>query len=538
MIARGDTVMVSLFVWLRITIFVKKITMALTTVSFTINLDYSADPKVFKLTDTTDFAGQSVALADANGIFKITGPAGVIHNNTSYVSPDIDADVSLEFNTVQLPLDSDGNVLQGAYEIVYSVKDDNTGDIATTTTTFTLDYTAPTVDVDITFDYAIPKLTSTDSTDYDVNGVTPTIVRTHLIIYPGNLAADVSGAAATVSTNTVYTKKDTPLQYSGKVTSTLTYSFTNFTLTDSVTGTEYYSILLDPNLCDVYCGMRQVYQNLIDVKGTSAEPGALSILAKVTSIAQLIDQAIACGKTEHVADYLDQMRECGGFTSDCGCDEDDDPVLITGLGGSEITVVVDAGSGISVSSASGGGTTTYTVSIDAATLATINAMENNKPVAGTGITVSSAVVSGITEYTINTTVVEPEIMALQVTLTPSPGGSPTIVNTKSKIYGTDSAEVLQAPGYRALAATWATGVTDIRVESFFTGGTVDYFPTAQIVELTGNGFKVYGAPVDVKITDYDTATFNITFMSPDGLPLNGSSIDEYSEIKLIIKIMA
>lgn len=515
--------------------------MALTTNSFTINLNLSLSTPKFEFTDTTDYVGQGVAEADANGVFTINGPAGLIYTNTDYSSPDIDVDVDTDFETVSIPLDSDSNILNGTYTIVYSSKDDNTGDIVSTTSTITVAYEPVTVSVDVTFNFAQPLLTSTDSTSYVVGGVTPSITRTHEIIYPANLATDISGTGATVTTSTVYTKKSEALQYAGKVTSVLVYSFTGYTLEDTVTGVDYYNLQVDPSLCDVYCGMRQVAQNLANVLGTSAEPAALGKFAKVTGYAQMIRQAIDCGKGNHIEGYLEKIRECGGFTEDCGC-SDDDPVLVQGLGCSGTTVVVDAGSGIDVSSASGGGTTTYTVSLDSATQEVIDNMENNTVIAGTGMSVSTATVSGVVQYTVNCTVTEPELMMTKVTLTQPSADSAPNISVSSKVYGDSTGEVLQNPTVALesnSASNWSTYPIGFNVSDFFTGSSATYYPSIEIVQITGDHED--SVKLLPNITSLGSTSFEFNLSNQNGSVITGATYGSgfsSNTVIIIIKILA
>jgi hypothetical protein len=57
--------------------------------SIGIEFNLAATPDIFNVTDTTNYA--SVTYSNILGNLKATNPSGnVVHNNTSYVSPDID----------------------------------------------------------------------------------------------------------------------------------------------------------------------------------------------------------------------------------------------------------------------------------------------------------------------------------------------------------------------------------------------------------------------------------------------------------------
>lgn len=517
--------------------------MALTTVSFTIDFDYSASPKVFKLTDTTDYAGQSVSTSDANGIFTITGPAGTVYSNTSYASPDIDVDSSTTFNTVNLPLDASGDVLEGSYTFAYSVKDDNTGDIVTQTETITHDFTSPTITLTLEFDAGTPYLKSTDTTSYDVNGVTPTKTYSHVLKYPASTGvADLTGTAQILSTNTVYTQRNVPLQYFSVMTTALVYSFTGYTVTDSVTGTAYALVEVDPNLCDIYCGLHTAYNSMVDAgPGTQKFRSLLEDFNYMMSIAQLASIAIDCGRTQDLASYMSKIRAIGSFTSSCDC-ADDQPVLITGVGASGNSVVVAAGTRLSVSSSTVGSTTTYTVSLDAATDAILSSIENNTLAStGTGISVASATSGGVKTYTVNSTITEPELMFTLVTLDSNSGSAPTI-GVSSKVYGNPAGETLQNPTIAletASAAAWSSYPIGFTVSDFFVSGSATYYPSIEIVTITGaHEDSVKLIP---NITSIGSTSFEFNIANPNGSIITGSMYDSAhatDTIKILIKILA
>ena len=102
--------------------------MVLDKIALEICFELNNDPKNFKLTDTTDYASESIALTDVEGLFKITAPDGTIaYENAGFASddftsPDVDVDVSTLFDTVNLPLDSENEVQLGNYLIEYKIE--------------------------------------------------------------------------------------------------------------------------------------------------------------------------------------------------------------------------------------------------------------------------------------------------------------------------------------------------------------------------------------------------------------------------------
>ncbi len=206
--------------------------MALTSCDFETYFQYDQSPKTFQFKDITNYASQGVGLNEVTGVFEITDPANnLIYNNTDFTDPDIDPDVILtSVKTILLPLDANGNVLQGDYIIKYTVRG-SSGSIdpavdVDKTYTHTLTYDSPTISLNLTANCIQPLLQSTDTTNYTSGITTPTIVRDHEIHYPAALnKADVTGTGVSLETNVIYTLKGTALTHSSSLTSTLTYDF-------------------------------------------------------------------------------------------------------------------------------------------------------------------------------------------------------------------------------------------------------------------------------------------------------------------------
>jgi len=112
-------------------------------------------------------------LTDVKGIFKITGPLGVIYQNTGwdtddYSLPDIEGTTpDWDKGSIALPLDSGGKTLLGVYKVEYKVTLDGTG-----TTTFGFDknytnlYVAPVPILLAVSDIPTSLMNVTDDTDY------------------------------------------------------------------------------------------------------------------------------------------------------------------------------------------------------------------------------------------------------------------------------------------------------------------------------------------------------------------------------------
>jgi hypothetical protein len=88
---------------------------------FSRSFNLNNSPNDLTLTDTTPWVAQGIALTQVNGVFTLKSAIGIFHANVNYAAPDIDANVSLVFTHV-LPIDVNGVVINGEYELTYSAK--------------------------------------------------------------------------------------------------------------------------------------------------------------------------------------------------------------------------------------------------------------------------------------------------------------------------------------------------------------------------------------------------------------------------------
>ncbi len=107
-------------------------------------------PKNFKITDTADYVGTyGIALADVEGVLKITDPNGSLVHQTVFPAVDIDLDVSTFIDTIALPLDANQEVLKGNYTITYTVQVSGAVDPGTYEKSFIYKYCYEDIDVDV-----------------------------------------------------------------------------------------------------------------------------------------------------------------------------------------------------------------------------------------------------------------------------------------------------------------------------------------------------------------------------------------------------
>ena len=476
--------------------------MAAITANFTLSFDITND--VFVITDTTDYAGQGEAPADWDGILKITSPAGlVIYNNLDFGTPDIDPDVSTVNNSIVLPKDAiTSAVLLGTYEITYTISDGV--DTCPVTKKFNFQYERPTASLNTSFSCVTPVIRSEDSTNYLVAGKEPTtITRVHTLYYPDTTGeADIVANSDVLQTSTMYVLDNgEALQYEFNLVSTLVYDYTgsgltsDFSVNDEISVDDYLNISCDPNLCSVYCIIKAQYDLWLGSKGTLAADKAAEKLYLLSSIAQLAKIALECNREADVTGLLEQIKTIAGASDDCACG-DGEIVLYKGLGVVDPGIVINAGSGITVSSVDAGGIITYTISIEQVLLDTINSFETSAPVDGDQIAiVDNGVISGVRQYQVNlnlgltagnipmvdgtgnkledsplsyngTSLAAPLIAGKNVALSVSGGGSLSITDTQSLLAkGAFSAGVFDDSGDTAGLVASATSHVKVKAGS-------------------------------------------------------------------------
>ena len=96
--------------------------MAITTPSIQNQFNLSATPKDWVLTDITDYTTFGLIPANIKGNFRLTAPNGIIHSNTSFVTPDTDLGAGDDDFSISLPLDSNNDALEGNYLFQYTIQ--------------------------------------------------------------------------------------------------------------------------------------------------------------------------------------------------------------------------------------------------------------------------------------------------------------------------------------------------------------------------------------------------------------------------------
>ena len=431
----------------------------------------------FILTDLTDYTGVTGTLT---AIFSVTDPTGTLYQSTIVLPGAIP--------NIAIPTLVSGAVIPGLYSFNLNIADSVTATDIDQAKTYNYAYQTPTVDVNMTVDCIYPLLTSTDSTDYTISGVTPTtLTRSHVLQYPPATGqADYTVTTALLQTSTVYTLVGQSLQHSSTVTTTLQYDMTSsFTILDEAIGTGYIDVSCDNSLCDVYCALKckwQDYENQKCKNKTLADK-AMEDFIEMTAYARMIESAMKCGKGDDISAYIAAINALGGCDG-CGCD-DGDPILVTGLGvtvgGGSVYNVVSGASPVIVTSATIGDTTTFTVTIDSAVVAKITSLRNSIVEAGTNISVTpTTALDGTVTYTVNSLASAPDSLSFIITsdnatLNTIPVLSGTDIETNGTIF--DSAPSLSWIAYQPIfpdtyttspsVPQFTSGVVSILIQDIF-----------------------------------------------------------------------
>ena len=351
------------------------------TISFSAGLDFTISPKQWQFVDSSDYAGQGISLGYVNGCFTIysgSSASGIpIYNNTDFsnVGCDIHNQTSRgNQTTIQCVLDLLTGILPvGNFFIVYKVYNSNTLEYYTTSMLITNNYVRAKVCIAQTADCVTPLFTSQDTTDYVVDGVTPSISRVHTISYP-------NGSSPTTSTSALITRGSGEF-FNGNQTSTITsgvvYLFSNFTITDSITG--FKNIQVDcTSLCKLYCCLRSLAQRMTNAPfGSTLYNELAAQFSVVMGLVQLAAQATSCGHGTDISGYVATIQAMTDCNDNCGC-SDEPCAPVYGTGAIINNVIVESGDAyIVVNAITGGGTTTYQVLINPTLIGQINTNTTN-----------------------------------------------------------------------------------------------------------------------------------------------------------------
>jgi len=329
----------------------------------------SNSPKSIVITDETDYAGQSINLADVRGVLTMRDPGGnIFYQNTDFGTPDVDADVSLSTSEISLPLDSEGEVKRGSYTVIYTI------DVSGTTyvKTFEYDYSfdLPTPVLDFTVNINAAQVKSVDNTNY--GDFLTSLTRLQTVKYPQSLDPVIADETSSLKTfvvgSPIYTKTWT----------SILESTVEFTLADGLCikavlkAVEDLNVTKSLSLCESVDCLKALAVKYEEAKCNN--PSLAKSLEKKIILASyyymLAKEYEYCGEEEKSIEYCVKIKDIAASEGcDCGCSEDDLlPEIIyplysnAGSGGN--IVIQSGGDGVDVSANTVGGVTTYTLTLN------------------------------------------------------------------------------------------------------------------------------------------------------------------------------
>ena len=84
--------------------------------------DLATNPCRFIFEDLGDYSSLGILSSDVKGDLIVTGPTGIIHSNTSWTTPDITLATSAIFDSVFIPVGTNGKPYPGTYSIQYTAR--------------------------------------------------------------------------------------------------------------------------------------------------------------------------------------------------------------------------------------------------------------------------------------------------------------------------------------------------------------------------------------------------------------------------------
>lgn len=246
--------------------------------------------------------------------------------------------------TLNLPVNSDGNIVAGVYTIRVTLFD-----VAATSTQvyrdFTLDYTYASPSVSLSGSYSVinpVELASTDATDYVVGGVTPTITRTHTLYYPQNLGS-YTVTTASLTTGGFY--QGNPATHRVTLLSVLEYAYATgyyadatstlvtWYVADSINGTNEIAVYGDSKGCDLYCCLKALQQRVAAAVGTISYNELKEKFEYASALAAQITRAYECDKVVDVNTIRAEFDRVTNCSNTCG---DGDVTAVVGIGDTPI----------------------------------------------------------------------------------------------------------------------------------------------------------------------------------------------------------
>jgi hypothetical protein len=505
---------------------------------------------LFLFTDTTDYAGYGIALADVTGTVTVRRPDGILLP-TGTINPSI----SLTNNTISIPVDAGGELIEGEYEITYSIVVVGLVEAGTWTADFTADYCNdfPVAEFDWTINCQIAPIVSvSDVTNYTTDEGTWVIGSRTITLYPPpnapyNTPQSNAGASVNIGNNPVYTGT-----WSAGLSSVITLTLPSHTVTYTLT---HYNngVMVDSAktsvVCERFCSIRCCINEAYDRWQTAESNGNMAQAAQykaqwLTAVGLLsiaVFEAENCNDDGNSNDYIAQIKATLSCNDDCGDCGGDTEGLITPLaGGSAVSYsfvnTTPAYLAISVVG------TTVNIGVSAATASILAGVYNyalglSGSMTTAGFTLLGPVTTGsnppLRSYTLGFTGTFPDVVdkyseVVDVAFT---GIGSLVTRTDQKVVGGEFQIPTTVDAVDLSALTWAAQPARFNIAGFWVTPPVgvDYKVTATMQYCDYRYANTY---LD-SVTDYVQSTgdkvadsFNLIVIDgSNGLPLSWGSLN-------------
>ena len=295
-----------------------------------LNLSFDMVAKTMTATVQSTIASQGVdGLTYTIAYGTILDPLG---NSVDIDEIFYDGDAGVAFQTFDAPLDSDGNVLNGAYSILLpyvTVSDGTPTTYTDVDSNYTLSYTQPTVVLTAVIDCISPSFVSTDATDYRVidptsqGYITPTTVTyAHNLYYP---VTSNGYPDNTTETSDLIITRGSDEFYQGTQTATVShavsYAFVDgLIVTDTIANDLETKVDCSTLLCSLTCGMNTLYRKkeatkLVNLTEYQKQQFKFNALSADANLAQM---NINCGDSVMATTIISDIKaQLGNCCDDC-----------------------------------------------------------------------------------------------------------------------------------------------------------------------------------------------------------------------------
>jgi hypothetical protein len=354
--------------------------MALTSVSTRTTLNNANQQIVVE--DITDYAAQGVPLDGTwpiGGRLRITltsaSGTSTVYDNLAGVNADIDPNVGPTNNIpISLPLDSNGNIRQGTYVVVYVMTgQDSVGNEINLSVSNTYDYdmTLPEVCLSVSINCVSSIVTSYDETDY--GAYSTTIARVHTLYPPPTSPmAIVTGTTAVLNAGpNIYDST-----WTQGVVTTVTYTFPDGLLAVLLLeGSREFGVTCDVGLGRIFCCLEKLqkrYDSALTQNPIRAAVMFEDTIEPTNQAMLMYKSALDAGASTSAAYWYAQIIARSGCGEDCGCSSDGPQQVYPALGSVGQFVVDSPDNSIAVIPTVVGNITTFHIQVSAAIQALIS----------------------------------------------------------------------------------------------------------------------------------------------------------------------